>query len=234
MNALMHRARRFVEPIAEPDAPDLADATRRAAAAVFVLPALIGTVVRIFDVLLGHSVAAPTALFQLAFLALYLPLAFVATTDWGQQRASSLAALSGVVACTEIAFSGVLCGPTNPIFPYIAIVPLVLTTTAPFKPSTSVVIGSYGAVVSLVVGGFLYHLPIFELEVRAALCILCGLVAATSHQAQRRNWARKARAEARSRLVATDRLANMGRLSGALAHELKTPLATALNEMAAA
>lgn len=217
----------------ELEAPDLARATRGAAGAVFLVPAAVGSVVRTTDVVLGHSAALATVLFQLAFLAVYLPLAALASTEWGRERASGLAGVSGIVACTDIAGWGILHGPTNPMFPYIALVPLVLTSTAPFKPWTSLVIGAYGAVVSLLVGSFVYQLPIFELEVRAALCLACGTVAAVSSQGRRRTLLQKSRSDARARLVASDRVANMGRLSGVLAHELKTPLATALNEMAA-
>ena len=144
-----------------------------------------------------------------------------------------MAALCGLVAICEISASGIVYGPTNPIFPYIAVVPLVLTTPAAFRPWAGAAMGIAETVATIAAGSTLLHLSGFELEVRAAMCTVCGLVAAFGCQRQRKVWLQKSRANARSRLVAADRLTHMGRLSSALAHELKTPLATALNELGA-
>lgn len=223
-----------LRPVPPESVPRLVASMPATTTTALLVALTVGTIVHASDIARGLAPPRATILVWLTMVALTGGLIAALRTDRGRSWAEWLAAVATVATIFEILVTGVLTGGAdrvNPYLPYVGVIPLVFSSFLPWRPAFPLGLGLIGACVTLFVGWVLDGLPADELEVRVLLCLALALVGAGAVQGRRRVAAELERSESRARVVASDRLAHLGRLSGALAHEVKTPLAAALNRL---
>ncbi len=224
----------FVEPVTTAQVPRLAERVFRTSQGAVIGSFLVGTAVHWSDALRGRSEVATALGLWLAMAFVSLSLLAAIRSPWGRSRAEWFAALAVLLTFGEVLVTGEYLGGgqyPNPGLPYIASIPLIFSAIVAWRPSFPLALGLIGAVISAIFARQVDGLPWDIVELRALLCVALGVLGAFVDQSRRRLWLSLERSDSRARLVAADRLAHLGRLSGALAHEVKTPLATVLNQL---
>ena len=114
----------------------------------------------------------------------------------------------------------------NDLLVYVPVVPLILAGFAPWRPSYSLALGA-GTMGVLVANAALGVYTGQSMAVVLFVAASCAVAGAFATQLQRRVWHKLAIANAQ--LAASDRMSVLGRMSAGIAHEMKTPLAAAMN-----
>lgn len=226
--------RAFLRPVPQGVVPALDRRVQATSRQVVVLSVLIGVAVRSVEAIGGAVPFEVLIPYQLIVLASYGLVGLFALRPVGRRNPEWTIVGIGLVASAEVSASGILYPGGNPLLPYVACVSMVLVLLAPFRARTILAVVGIGMVTTFVAGHWSLDLPRYELQIRVALVAVMGVLAAGASHAQRLVWLDADRAAARARLVAKDRLIQTGRLGAAMAHELKTPLAIAQNQIATA
>lgn len=219
--------RELAKPVRDEDLPHLAKyiarGTRWLSAVVGVIVALSTMV----DVLRGVTVAWRAAVAVSVFGAVSATCVAVLRCPDAHRRAPrvlfafTVAFLLSLVSDAWSQGSGVsetLCVG--------AVAPIALAAFVPWRPVYSLALG--GAVIAVVLGaeavGIRQIMPIPALVIT---CVCFAVTGAIASHVQRRFWLELERV--RAELVASERMSTLGKLTAGVAHELKTPLAAALN-----
>jgi len=109
---------------------------------------------------------------------------------------------------------------------YAVLIPMLVSMFVPWRPRYSVAL--WLATLGAYLGTSMLGAPI---EVKPEIFVFVSLsicvTSAVASQAQRRLWLQLE--NARHQVAAADRMSNLGRMTAGIAHELKTPLAAAMN-----
>ena len=135
--------------------------------------------------------------------------------------ATSLAFLHNI---TSIAWTSPT--PHNDVINALALTPIILACFVPARPTYSLLLGAatMGAALMSAKLGVRPHEPMDAFLFSVFLNTVIGAFAV---QVQRQLWHKLE--QARAQLAASDRMTVLGRLSAGIAHEMKTPLAAAMN-----
>lgn len=107
-----------------------------------------------------------------------------------------------------------------------AVAPITLAAFVPWRPVYSLALG--GAVIAVLLWADAMGIrEIMPLPAVVIACVSLAITAAIASHVQRRFWLELERV--RAELVASERMSTLGKLTAGVAHELKTPLAAALN-----
>lgn len=115
----------------------------------------------------------------------------------------------------------------NDLLPYAVLIPPLVAAFAPWRPIYSIALGVVGAAGTL--GGHaagIVALPTDPVS-HSVMCFIAGMGGAAGAQLQRRLWFQLE--GARAQLAASERMTSLGRTTAGVAHELKSPLAAAMN-----
>lgn len=121
-------------------------------------------------------------------------------------------------------------GPEIDLTPLLGFVPLLLVAFVPWRPSLSLLLTAMVlclATLRHVLGSPAEAAMPAEIQLFVTLCL--GVLSALASQVQRRVWYQLEAAKTRADLLSFDKMASLGRLTAGIAHELKTPVAAALN-----
>ncbi len=224
--------RQFWLPIESEQVPLLTARIPAITRIVLIASLSLSTAVHAADVLQGRADPAPMlALWTLTSGATVLMLAAL-RTELGRKNAERIAAVAVMVTQLEIVATGYALGvETNPAFAAFTVIPFGYSAFLAWRWQYAVLVGIFGVFVLGVLGIGLGIVSPELAEVRIGLCTSTAVLGAIVSQLHRREALSLALASAQGRVIAADRLAQMGRVSAALAHELKTPLAATQNQL---
>lgn len=224
--------RRFFDPVEAAQIPRLTERVERYSRGATVASLTVGSLVQLSELARGRADGVTTlvlwgATALLLGPVLFLPRAFL------RSRAEWVTAYAGVFSMIALLVTGYVTqgGPHLHYLPYTGVVPIVYSALVPWRPAFALGLGLLAAALTAAAGSTLYGASANEVEMMLLVCLALAGVAAWFVQGRRLLWRELEQTEARARLVATDRLAHLGRLSGTLAHEVKTPLATTQNQL---
>lgn len=212
------------------DLPDLRSHTARV---LVGLGLLVGATAIAWELIrtVQHGGLRPLALAMLAvFVAIYGGLAFAGRTSVGRRHGDLLLLGLALALTLHIAVHGVTeVGGVSPFALHATTIPILFAAFAPWDPKHSLVLGTFACVVPVAgtiatAGGPPPHVT---------STFLVGVVTTVAAMAANQLSRRQLRHlhQMQQQLVASDRLADMGRLTAAVAHELKTPVASTRNAL---
>jgi len=167
----------------------------------------------------------------LAVSAISLAMLWFTYTRWGRRHAD-LAMLGLALAVVWLLGADGWCAydRTNSLIGYAPFIPVAFAMLVPWRPSHSVLVG---VVCAAALPAVALTQDVTMSMWRGELVVMFGVVAAAlNNQLQRVGYLELQRA--RDQLVAADRLVGLGQRIAGFAHELKTPLAAAMNEISTA
>ena len=232
MPTRLEALRRYFDPVLAEDIPRLSDRVARYSKGAVIASLSIGSLIQFSEFARGRSELPTTlALWGVTVGALGPLLLLPDSTT--RKRAEWLTAYAGVFSMLALLATGYYTdgGPHRHYVPYTSAVPIVYSSFVPWRPVYALGLGIIAALLTATVGPLVYGSTPNEVEMMVLVCFGLSGVAAWFVQGRRLLWPELEQTEARARLVATDRLAHLGRLSGTLAHEVKTPLATTQNQL---
>ncbi|MFW5921117.1 MAG: hypothetical protein ACOCUS_04700, partial [Polyangiales bacterium] len=112
---------------------------------------------------------------------------------------------------------------------FVPALPLGIATFVPWRPTHSIALIPVLAAMPWILPPPADGLPVAP-SLQVTMTVIMGTLAASSNQFQRRLLARLESTQ--SKLIGAERLSSLGRMTAGVAHELKTPLAAARNELA--
>jgi signal transduction histidine kinase len=121
--------------------------------------------------------------------------------------------------------------PTNYASGICLVEPIVIAAFAPWRPTWSMALVPLLYAISSAALIALTHGPVAPEHLYTNACVVtsCGVAAAVANQMHRRWWLRFE--QARASLVAAERMSGAAMLTAGIAHEIKTPLAAAMNSL---
>lgn len=222
-----------VRPVPDSDLPHLGGQMATGARALGALSAILVVVFAAVEI--GRGAATPGraavagALEAGGFFLVWL----AAGTAWGRRHGDILLLCFVLHVIASIsAVPWVMRDGTNPYLVVPPTLPILMAAFVPWRPTFSLLVAALCAVLPLAVASHVdgsaadHPLPLVTL----ALCF--GTSAAGANQLHRRLWRQLERA--RSQLVAVARTCALGEMTAGIAHELKTPVAAALNDLSGA
>lgn len=222
------RARAFMQPVDE--ASGLADEVHRGAVALawtalIALPAFVA-----LDIARGATASVSCSALVVASLGYVAIICLARRADEHRPNPSLLLLGLGaiVVGFTLTAGWGLPADEFVRDAAYLSAVPLAFAVLAPWRPVWSATLGllTFAATTAAVVGG---GVGTFGLLVHLVYSLLFNAIAMGATQRTRRRYV--AMDAAKKGLAVADQMAQVGRMTAGIAHELKTPTAAAASSL---
>lgn len=230
---MLRSVREFVRPIPDEALPDMTGTKLRGlslSAFIFWLlaPTNVGAV--FFEGLRGNLIAWRAVIAIALNSAVYGTIIASARTRWVRAHPDVPLLVLAAVVMGDLVCAGVICRDGhNESLIFAVVLPLVFAVFTRWQPRMSLVLGAFATALILVAKHtFAPTQQTTGVIVYASIGTALG--AALASQVQRRSHLELERM--RHELQASERLSSLGKMTAELAHELKSPLATAMNGLA--
>jgi|GEM_PF-2691651 len=231
MGSRLEAARRFLAPIDDAQVPGINGRIAVTGRIIAVLYGTFAVITHATDMVIGGNLVAQVGLLAVV-VGICAAMFHALGTAWGERNAQRL--LTALCTWVMIGFIvrrelSTMAG--NPTLGYVSLMPTLFSAMIPWKPRCAALAGGVATALSAGALAAWYTLPLGENVLYLSLAVGNAVCAPVLAHGQRRIWRDLERAQATGRLAASDRITHLGRLSATLAHELKTPLASAMNQL---
>ena len=228
----MPALRELFRSIPDRELPHLGAQMANAARALGAVSAAVTPIITVSDIARGVAVPERAVLAGVLAVAGFLAVWLLASTRWGKRRGDLL--LLGYAVHMVVLFSSMswTTRATNHFVALSPMLPVLLAAFVPWRPLFSMLIAGPSALIPLAVEAHVRGKGTGEVSFHALQAVCFGAFAATANQLHRLLWQKLERA--RAQLTAAARTSALGQMTAGIAHELKTPVAAALNDLAGA
>ena len=228
----MRAWREVFRSIPDSELPHLGVQMAQAARALGAVSAAITPFVTASDIARGVALPERAVLAGVVAVAGFLAVAMLASTAWGKQRGALLLLGYAVHMIVILSSMSWTTRETNHFVALSPMLPVLLAAFVPWRPSFSIAIAGPSALIPLAVAMWVRGRGAGDPWFHAIQGVCFGAFAATANQLHRLLWQKLERA--RAQLTAVARTSVLGQMTAGIAHELKTPVAAALNDLSGA
>ena len=218
--------------IPDGELPHLGVQMANAARALGAVSAAITPFVTFADIARGVALPERAAWAGLLAVAGFLAVSLIASTAWGKRRGESLLLGYAIHMIVMLSLMSWTTRTSNHFVALSPMLPVLLAAFVPWRPLFSILIAGPSALVPLGVALYVRGKGEGDLWFHAMQAVCFGAFAATANQLHRLLWQKLERA--RAQLAAAARTSALGQMTAGVAHELKTPVAAALNDLSGA